>query len=200
MTRRKKGNSSNIGDSGDAGNSGGGDGNSPVGSFLLDTDVFIVPVSDEKGHSVHLPCRCQPEWARQIDIVVASKRFPYVSRGDFLRHAVMRHFNYLEELAGQGAIPRSTISQINIAVQLLQDDARCQAFEGLAKLLEDRVNYHLSQGSAGEARRHVLMALSCVDGMADGYWRDRWGEVIRGKYEKLLESGRVAKLGRNGDE
>lgn len=153
-------------------------------------DDFIIPPSDDKGHSAHNTFRCPPTWVRQLDRILTSGKFPYQSRGDIIRHAIYRHFKHLESL---GEVPQSLLGQIAVAVNLLQEDKRNEEFRDLLVMLEERVAFHATKGSVGEARRLVLQTLGAVNQMPEGWWKSHFYDEIRKKYQWLVDQG-AAKL------
>ena len=160
-------------------------------------DNFKVPTSDDKGHNVHMTFRCLPTWPGHMDQILHSQKFPYVSRGDFLKHAVLRHFEYLEQLE---EIPGSILGQIQVMIDLLEDDARQQGFERVMEGLRERVHYHMNNGDLGQARRHILQAMRCVEEMPTGFWREKFQRTLRDSYRDILNTAPKARLNRIVDD
>ena len=159
----------------------------------LNIDDFKIPVSDDKGHNVHMSFRCMPNWSGHIDRIVKMGGFPYSNRGDLIRHAMMRHFHWLESLE---EVPRSILSQIQMVIDLIEDDKRQQGFEGAMEGLQERVSYHMNNGDLGQARRQILQALECVEEMPDGFWRDKFDRELKRAHGRILETAPKAKLGK----
>ena len=154
-------------------------------------DSFKVPTSDEKGHNVHIAFRCMPLWAGHLDKIVSSQKFPYVSRGDVIKHAILRHFHWLEALE---EVPGSVLGQIQLMVDLIEDDLRQQGFETVMEGLKERVSYHMNNGDLGQARRQVLQATKCVEEMPRGFWRDKFQRELKRGYKELMGTAPKARL------
>ena len=63
-------------------------------------------------------------------------------------------------------------------------------------MLRERVSFHVNNGDLGEARRHILAALECVQKMPEGFWKDKFLREIRRDHKRVIESAPKAKLNR----
>ena len=154
--------------------------------------------ADETGTNTKFQVRINPSWVRQMDIVVKSHKFPYVSRGELARDALFRHFEWLETFA----MPNDSILQkIESMVDLLEEAKIQQGFEKVVTGLEERVAYFNQKSARNEAVRCVLRILGYVDEMADGYWKDQFRKEIKSKYVGLLNCIPKAQLAAlNGED
>lgn len=151
----------------------------------------LHPASDDKGHNAKLQVRVNPDWVHQVDIVVKSHKFPYVSRGELIRDAVYRHFIWLEEFT----MPRDSILQkIQSMVDMLEEEKIQQGFEKVLKNLENRVAYFSQKNAIKEAVRCVLRVLGYVDEMQDGHWKEQFSKEIKERYSGLIKCLPKAKL------
>lgn len=152
----------------------------------------LHPASDDKGHNAKIQVRINPDWVHQIDIIVKSHKFPYVSRGEFARDALYRHFIWLETFE----IPRDSILQkIQSMVDMLEEAKIQQGFEKVVASLEDRVTYFNQQNARAEAVKYVLRILGYIDEMPEGHWKDQFTKEIKSKYSGLLKCYPRARLG-----
>ena len=147
-------------------------------------EEFHVPASDMKGHSVQQYFRVQPGHSIQIDNTVRSRKFPYRNKGDFLRHAIMRHLKWL---AGMDSV-NSVTTQVDAIIEVLRDDAFQVEFADLFIRLGDRIAYHLGSGDGGivEARRLLEVVGGHLDSMPDGYWKKKHLEELKARFGHLL--------------
>jgi hypothetical protein len=147
-------------------------------------EEFHVPASDMKGHSVQQYFRVQPGHSIQIDNTVRSRKFPYRNKGDFLRHAIMRHLKWL---AGMDSV-NSVTTQVDAIIEVLRDDEFQAEFNDLFIRLGDRIAYHLGSGDGGmvEARRILEVVEGHLDSMPDGYWKGKHIEELRVRFGHLL--------------
>lgn len=148
-------------------------------------EEFHVPASDMKGHSVQQYFRVQPGHSIQIDNTVRSRKFPYRNKGDFLRHAIMRHLKWLSSLD----TVNSVTTQVDAIIEVLRDDKFQVEFNDLFIRLGDRIAYHLGSGDGGmvEARRILEVVEGHLDSMPDGYWKGKHMEELRVRFGHLLE-------------
>jgi hypothetical protein len=154
-------------------------------------EEYRIGASDTNGHSARHWFRTIPQMAMQVEQIMASKLFPYRSKGDILRHALHRHMGWL---ASQGAV--SSISgQVDVILELLRDEEMNADFLMVFDKLSDRISNHLSSGSSGEATRLIRMVQDHVGSMPEGYWRKRYQDQITMKFGHLIKGNGRASLG-----
>lgn len=153
----------------------------------------LHPASDDNGHNAKFQVRINPDWIHQMDVIVKSPEFPYVSRGEVVRDAIYRHFIWLESFE----IPNDSILQkIQSMVDILEEAKIQQGFEKVMAGLEDRVAYFGRKGARTEAVKYVLRVLGYVDDMPDGHWKEQFTKDIKERYSALLQYAPKAKLTR----
>lgn len=152
----------------------------------------LHPASDDKGANSKLQVRVNPDWVRQINIIVKSHKFPYVSGGEVVRDAIYRHFTWLETFK----IPHDSIlHKIQSMVDMLEEAKIQQGFEKVVANLEGRVAYFNQKGARNEAVKYVLRVLGYIDEMPDGHWKEQFTKEIKERYSGLIKCSPKAKLG-----
>ena len=166
----------------------------------LDPVQFRVPASDAKGHATRLWFRCQPGHAHQLEMIIQTRRFPYRTKGDLLRHALVRHFHYLEAIA---PIP-SVTAEVDAILEILRDEEFSSDFIFMFDKLGSQISKHIGEGSVGEARRLLLAVQNRIEGMPDCYWKDKYKSELSTRYGHLISSAPTASLrgraGAGGDD
>jgi len=153
---------------------------------------FIIPASDPKGHSARHWFRCIPAMARQTEQIIQTKKFPYRTKGDLLRHALHRHVSWLSSIE-----PMVTISgQVDAILEIMRDEEMNNDFALVFDKMKERIAQHLAIGSRREAARLVLTIQNCIKEMPEGYWKDRYKNKIKRKYGDLLKGTDKCKLGK----
>ena len=152
---------------------------------------FRVPAADNKGHSVRCWFRCIPLIAHQVEQIVQSQSFPYRTNSDLYRHAVHRHLDWLSE---QGENVCSLGKQVNVIMTIMRDEERNSEFAEVFTKLTERVNQHLTTGANKEAVRLISEVQRAINGMPDGFWRDRYQKELITKFGGLLETAKRVKL------
>jgi len=145
---------------------------------------FIVPASDDKGHSTRLQCRCNQAYARRIAVIISSGKFPYQTSSDLIRDAINRHLNLLSELEPKIPVDMASLEMVN---KIINADREQIEFAGSFEKLSRTVLELLGRGAKGEARRLVLEVAHQVDRMEAGYWRDWYRQEIKNRFGYLLE-------------
>lgn len=151
---------------------------------------FRVPASDTKGHSARQWFRCIPAMAREVEQVLQSKRFPYRTKGDILRHALHRHMAWLSTLE-----PMVTCTgQVEAILEIMRDEEMNEDFALVFGKMDELISRHLASGSDREATRLVLTVKQHIDKMPDGFWKDKYSDQLTSKYGKLIKKSSKAKL------
>lgn len=164
---------------------------------LNDLDTFIVPARDSKGFSEPFHLSLPPIVLRHVDHIIRSHRFPYLRRGDLVRHAIVRHIRWLISI--RESIPRHML----IALEAMMEDCReseqrIRVQEALARI-EERVKFHLEQGDTGEALRLLSVMRARVDESFTDYWGKEVKRTLDEKFFKpYLSVGAVLKTGKQG--
>lgn len=149
-----------------------------------DPKEFLIEASDLRGHNVRLSFRAPPGMAKQGDIMVQSKKFPYNSLSDLLRHAYRRHLEYLKNLAPV----KSILHEVDIINDILLQEKFNQAFMSVFENMAHMVDMFLGRNEKGEAVRLIRTVQDKVEEMDDGYWKERyrkeidnrWGHIVQG--------------------
>lgn len=158
---------------------------------VFNPEDFRVPANDTHGHSEREWFRVQPGHDRQIDTIVGSRAFPYRSKGDLIRHAVVRHLDWLETLAPIPSVTR----QVDAIIQIVREEEFHADFNEVFELLSERVGRYLAQGNVDQARSLVSRVHADIDRMPHGVWRDQYLREINARWGNLFQiEGRVADL------
>lgn len=156
----------------------------------IDPAQFRVPASDTKGHSTRFFFRAQPGHGKQLEAIIQSKKFPYRTKGDLLRHAFVRHLRWLDSLE---EIP-SVTAEVDAIMELMRNDEFAADFSAMFEKMGELISYHMGHGAVGEARRLLLTIMAHVRRMPDGYWRDKYYSDINSRYGHILSSAESASL------
>lgn len=154
-------------------------------------DEWLVGATDTKGHSVRQWFRCQPGLDNQLESLLASKRFPYRTKGDILRHAVITHLEWLQHM--EPDLP-STIRQVQLISDLVREDEFRQEMDEIFTRVGGRVNHHVSLGQLPDARILIVKLKSAIKGMPDGPWRDRYMERYKSQFASYITATKSPSL------
>ena len=157
---------------------------------------FIIPVSDQHGHSEKITFRLSSGMSNQVNRILSSSLFPYRGRGHLLRHALLRHFQYLETLK---PVP-SIRAQVEAMQELLKDMELNSEFDEMLVAANEMVEKYLMDGRTKLARQLVLRLLDKVRQMPEGEWRGQYQKSIETKWGPLLEGKKASLLGRNATD
>lgn len=147
---------------------------------------FIVPAQDTKGHSERVWCRLQPGHDRQLEVILGSRKFPFRSKGDIIRWAVVRGIKMLEQME---AMP-SVTAQVDIILQVMKDEEFQRDFGNVFESVSKNINAALASGPRGinRARQIVAQFKMHIMKMPDGYWKEEYSDRFEREYGHLLEA------------
>lgn len=176
-------------------NKGGGGSGTKFWQGKYRPEDFIVPGQDNNGNSMRVWCRVQPLLDRAIDKLFASRRFPFMSKGDLIRWCVKIGVDTLENLE---PVTGSVLIQAEAMAAMLREEQHQHAFMTVFDTMATTVNMHVQAQALGEARRVVHMMKMQVCRMEEGYWRERYMKEIESRFGYLL-SGPGAGIGESED-
>jgi len=162
------------------------DGDKPA----YDVAEFRTSASDAHGHGERVFCRVMPQIAQQFEVLVQSKRFPYRTKADLIRHALYRHVKWLEGLEPV----KSVMSQVDATIAVLAEEEQQHEFRGVLEKMSAQISNHISSGAEGEARRLVLKVQALMREAPDCYWRNRYLGEIDSRWKHLIDSAPRAGL------
>lgn len=145
---------------------------------------FIIQASDAKGHSERVWCRMQPGHDRQLDVILRSRKFPFRTKGDIIRWAVVRGLRILEQME---EVP-SIMKQVDMMMDVLADEQIHHEHMVVFEKTRERVAAYIGSNSIGQARRLVSILKMRADGIPDDYWRGLYLERLEKEFGYLLES------------
>ena len=157
---------------------------------LDELDTFIIRATDEKGTSVRQSLNMPPLMERDIAIIIRSGRFPYLRESDFIRHACVRHINWLSSI--RQSLPKTMVPQLDVMMELCRDDEMRSRTEEVFTRIEQRVAHHLSRGDNGEVIRLVNLLkvkLEAVD--VSSSWRRDFALEFNSRYAMYLKFSHI---------
>ena len=145
---------------------------------------FLVAPSDARGISYRLSFRVAPDFARAIDQILSSNRFPVSSRGDVLRFCTREGIRIFETLE-----PVISVSKrIDMLSMILTEEKSHAEFISIFDQLQETINMYIADQAPEQAVRVVLLARHQFDMMPTGHWRDKYLHEIHKRYADLLAS------------
>lgn len=146
-------------------------------------DSFIIPAGDDRGHSTRLQFRCSPAYGRRIDEVVQSRKFPYKTHSDLLRHALDIHLKYLNELEPELELDMARIDVINRIINRKREEVD---FMKSIDSLAETVYFFVKKEAYQKARETLREILEDVDQVQDEYLRDSYKDEIKKRFGYLM--------------
>ena len=168
----------------------------PVEVGGVDPTQFRVPASDAKGHSSRFFFRAQPGHGKQLESIVQSKKFPYRTKGDVLRHAFVRHLRWIESIEPMPSVT----AEVDAIMEVMRVAEFHSDFSAVFEKVGEMISVHMGQGAIGEARRLLLTIMTHIKRMPDGYWKDKYDRESKERYGHILSSADSADLRKSSIE
>jgi hypothetical protein len=144
-----------------------------------DPGGFIVPARDHQGHTVRVFCSIQPTIDHEIDCIMSSHNWPFKTKGDFIRWAIVdgvRKMETMEPVRGSMAIVAETILEACRSAQLWLK------FRSSLETTEQTVKSMIDGGSEQEALKLLSKLHSEVLKMDEDAWRGQYLEEFEKKF------------------
>lgn len=149
-------------------------------------DDFLIAASDEKGNNINPPFRIPMGYHREVEKLVASRQFPFITVSDCYRFCVVYGIKFLRDFEPDVESFMYTLDSINRA---LMDEKRMIEFAESFSRMQDIIEKQLSFKGGKRRAIELLYNLSQqIESAPPGFWRstyrkmfrDKWGHLIRG--------------------
>ena len=145
---------------------------------------FLVPASDTKGHSVPIGLRCTGEMMRNVQVILASNKFPYKTTSDLLRHGFLRHIRWLISLEPEIS---ESMDYMDIIMELAKTQQMHLKFLASIQSIGDTVEKLLQEGMKSEAKFMVQKILEKLDShSSNDVWKKKLYGDIKKRFKHLL--------------
>ncbi|MFW9899879.1 MAG: hypothetical protein ACFFDY_01170 [Candidatus Thorarchaeota archaeon] len=157
--------------------------------LILDyANEWIIPgADDDKGHNVTEKTPLPKTWIAQMDRMVKFKKYPYINRGQIVRHALYMLFTWIDTIPDK-QLPTSDLKRIESMRNLMIEETMLTGFNDVMIELGKRVAYCKSKKLPRRAARHVLDILRIARELKDEDWRNHYEQRILNEYKELLDS------------
>lgn len=167
--------------------------NQPEPLIEIDHAEFRVPAHDDKGHDSRISIKVHPGMSTQLRRILDSKWFPYETTHHIVRHALKRHFIWLETLA---PIPDSVLHRTLAIMEMLVEEEQQDRFSEIIGKMEKQIGSYLGRGNVNRAKSLAKRILEQIEEMPEGTWKDLYRNELNDKFGYLLnpEDKRAASL------
>lgn len=148
-----------------------------------DSDEFLVPASDDHGHAARCNTRYPTTFEREIQVIVASRQFPFQEESDVIRWCLaegLRALNRMEE------IPNSVMAQAEMVIESARTVLYHAQFERTFTVLGQGFTVLREAGAIEEIRQLYARVRSQIDAMPPGFWRNHYTAKLRNQWGHLV--------------
>ena len=152
-----------------------------------DQDDFYMTASDKRGHDKQMRLAVPPEVAGQIDAIVASNRFPYLTGAALVRDAVIHRLQYLAEISDDDETLRM-LAVRQATDRLLRHAEAMKQNQQLVDICKTSGDMAIETNDWLRLASVVADAMETMDSMQEPY-RSRLGELVARCQKKLADVG-----------
>jgi len=172
--------------------------NPDMGEIPLDEiDTFVVPGRDEKGGQAHVQLSMTPYMYRQIQIVVASRRFPYLDVSDFIRHACYRNIGFCVSI--RHSLPKHISPSLEAMMEVCRDAELRLRVVAAFEEIDRQIANCLSHLEIPEAIRLMTILKNRIDEVTPSPRQKQVRSEILRRYGYVLEHNGDVRAARPGD-
>jgi hypothetical protein len=146
-------------------------------------DDFVIPASDDKGHSARLTIRYPTTLEREVDTIIASRLFPFSDKSDLGRWCV---YEGLKALTSLERVPNSVMAQAEAAARIGRTVLFHAEYEKTFDVLDQAFGVLRGKGAIGEIRRMYAEVKHEIGQMPDGYWRNQYLGQLQSRFGHLV--------------
>lgn len=149
---------------------------------------FRVPATDTKGHSCRQYFSCSPATERMVLEIIQAKKFPFRSKGDLFRWALVHGLSYLKK-----ECPNATTvwGQVEAILSVMVDDEFQRDFTFVFQKLDMNISAHIQSGDAGEAVRLIETVQQHIERMPEGFWKTKYLKQLEVRYGETIENAKI---------
>lgn len=137
------------------------------------SEEWVCPATDSKGHSQRETVRVPPVMHRAIEVLIASKQFPYKTPGDLIRHAVYRHLFFCHRRAAQ--VPRHLLSVCEAVITQMRDEQQLMTMRSTIEQIVKTIAQHASDGNVVMVRTIIAQVYSMLEQIdKNSAWKKRF--------------------------
>jgi len=159
----------------------------------VDERSFMAPGGDRAHPSVHVNFRVHPGELRSLEVIFASRNFPFSTMSDMYRWAI-RHA--IEDLAAMEPMASSVIQQMQIMREIQIDEGFSARVEDTLDRLDEQVTQNIKKGRRNQNISLLHRHQAIIEAMPEGAWRDVWEAEFRLRFatHMTVDESRVAQL------
>lgn len=161
-----------------------------VEAHAVDPNSFKIAAKDAKGHSDRLWVSVIPATSRVVSEIVASKQFPFRTKGDLLRWCVSEGIKRLQAL---GAV-KSVQAIADATNAIMADVEYYNEFRHTIDLFKAKKQMYLGMGEVTEARRLTMDVIDHLHDMPEGFWKKKYLDEVKREAGDLLNDLPKARL------
>jgi len=147
---------------------------------------FHPAATDSRGHGPSVAVRFPNDVMAQISVIVTTHKFPYETNAQLIRHAVMRHMEWLKD---QEPVPSVLGVLKAMGRALLEEECnkeREKVYERIREVME-RNEKEQDPEAMKENLRLVADIVDMLEDMPEGYWKEKIKRKFKRDYVDVLK-------------
>lgn len=147
---------------------------------------FIIPASDADGDSIPFAFRMDKRWYGALQAIVANNAWKYTTVGQVGRHALLRHFEWLDSL--EPGVITGTMADITMVREVVNEGQRIVEMADLIRHLEQIVGRLMTHQLRGTAAKVAYKIRKLARRFEDGNLRKYFLKELETKFGYLYKS------------
>lgn len=162
-------------------------------SSQYNLEEWNIPAADRKGHSAKLSVRWPPVISRCLEIILASRNFPYQTVDDIVRHAVVRHvYALVSRLENDGhPVDKDPLWVADAIIRTVSDSASRDAIRDSVSVARHRLDQLASEGDWAELLRLCAYIDQAIQQIPESSpWRQRFSAEWKTAAKRYREAAK----------
>jgi len=147
-------------------------------------EEFYNSASDNKGHNTRLQTLAPPGVKRDIELILSSKKFPYESAADLIRHAVVEHLRRLHEV--EPLIQRGVLTALEMMQELAKDEQFDIQVQDTFDQFRQLITNLIERADHAGVTRTVALARTFLINQRESRWKDKMLADFNTQYLRYL--------------
>lgn len=150
------------------------------------TNKWIIPATDEHGHSVTMQFRCTSWLAKTIGLLASGRRFPWRDKSEVLRYLVSKGIDTLQaEFPDETRETVTTWSRANLIHDLCATVLEHQQFARVIESLQQMTV--ILADAPREQQARLVEVRHLIAEMEEGHWKRKYEARFNELYGRYLE-------------
>jgi len=149
---------------------------------------FLVPATDDRGHSASMIFRLPPNLLYLAEALVASREFPFTTKAELVRWALWQGLKLLGDITRNRQISNYH-SMLQAALSVARVSEQQVQFQRDIEKMCGTIHALMMTGAEKQARKLLAEIIGNIEAIDEEDWRDRYRQALTAKFPHLMSEG-----------